>query len=214
MTSLDTAIIKTLAYADLFNQSLTTDELHKYLIEYKLDDPQKLIDQSISKVSYSNNLWSLQANQKTVNLKKGQLKTTEYKIQHAKKYTKIFLLLPWIKFVGITGSIAGGTPTKTDDIDLLIITDQNRLWLTRLFLTIMLNMLGKRRKPNAKQSQINDKFCLNMWLAMDNLQEKHQDIYTANEIARIIPLLNRQDSFAHYLLSNNWTAKYLPNFQI
>lgn len=210
--SRQTAILKTLAYADIFNQSLSADELTKYLIGYKAKDASELNLQNISAVRSQNDNWVLSGREELLQLKESQILNTKYKIQQVEKYLSIFRLLPWIKAVGITGSVAAGTPTPTDDIDLLIITDPKRMWLSRLLLTAMLNLVNKRRKPNAKLNQINNKFCLNMWLSQDNLTEEHHDLYTANELARIIPILNRNHTYEHYLEANLWLNDYLPNF--
>lgn len=206
-----TAILKTLAYADIFNQPLSADELTKYLIGYKTKNARQLNLQNISAIQSQNDNWVLSGREELLQLKESQILTTAYKIQQVKKYLSIFRLLPWVKVVGITGSVAAGTPTATDDIDLLIITSSKRMWLSRLLLTTMLNLINKRRKPNAQPNQVNNKFCLNMWLSLDNLAEQHHDLYTANELAHIIPILNRNHTYEHYLQTNSWLLEILPN---
>jgi len=41
--------------------------------------------------------------------------------------------IPWVKMVAITGSLAAYNPEKDSDIDMMIITKQNRVWITRGF---------------------------------------------------------------------------------
>jgi predicted nucleotidyltransferase len=212
MTPLEVAIIKTLAYADIFNHELTSEELQKLLISHPLTDDAELKRFTSKHVRYANGLFHLATKASPADHENSKRQLAHNKITHAKKYLLLFKLIPWIKMVGITGSIAGGTPRYDDDIDLLIITDSNRLWLTRLLLTLSLNLLGKRRKPQADPRRVNNKFCLNMWLSSENLVEKHQDIYTANELARIIPILDRQYMYKTYLQANSWMTKFLPNF--
>ena len=209
---LQIAILKTLAYADIFNQSLSTDELTRYLIGYRVKNAGELNPQDVSTALLQDGNWVLNGRERLLQLKQDQTQSTQSKLLQAKKYRKIFSLIPWIKAVGITGSVAAGTPTPTDDIDLLIITSPKRMWLSRLLLTAILNLINKRRKPNAKPNQINNKFCLNMWLSQDNLTEANQDLYAANELARIIPILNRNQTYQQYIMSNSWLQPILPNF--
>ncbi len=212
MDKLESAIIKTLAYADLFNQALTTEELSKYLIQHELKDIKWLSKVQSPSFKHQDNTWTLNNRNELAKQKKYQLQTTNYKLQTAQKSLWIFRLIPWINLVAITGSVAGGTPTADDDIDLLIITDRNRLWLTRLILILLLNLTGRRRKPTDDPRRVNNKLCLNMWLSIDNLNEEYCNLYVANELAHIIPILNRHQTYEQYIHINNWITDFLPNF--
>jgi len=51
-------------------------------------------------------------------------------------------VIPFIRTVAVTGSVAYGSATKWDDIDLFIVTKRNRLWISAL-LTLVLVRLNK-----------------------------------------------------------------------
>lgn len=212
MTKLHTAILKTLAYADIFNQGLTTEELAKYLVGYPLKDTKELEKVELRSLRYHKALWHLPQREHLAGIKSSQINATQYKLNQAKKYVLIFRLFPWIKLIGITGSVAGGTPSAQDDIDIIIITAPRRLWVTRLIINLLFSLIRKRRKPHSNPSQVNNQFCFNLWLSLDNLTESSHDLYTANELAHIILLVNRDHTYQHYLQQNQWMQQYLPNF--
>lgn len=112
--------------------------------------------------------------------------------------------------VGVTGSVAGGNPNIEDDIDVLILCRSDRMWLSRLLLSSWLSLAGQRRKPDHRPDEVKDLLCLNMWLSTKSLTEE-ADIYVANELARLVPLLNRQQAYERYLAANAWLEGYLPN---
>lgn len=212
MTDHETAVLKTLAYADIFHHALRQDQVVTFCIEQTLSHGYDLSKVTSSKITSRNNCYALAGRENLISLKDQQEATAEEKVRYAQQWRWVFNLVPWIKLVAISGSIAGGTPKPEDDIDLLIITDPRRLWLSRLIVTILLNIAGKRRKPSDNPNKVNNKFCLNMWLSLESLEENHHDIYVANELARIIPVLNRQQTYERYMQSNKWMSTYLPNF--
>jgi hypothetical protein len=52
-----------------------------------------------------------------------------------------------------------------------------------------------------------------MWLDESDTvwSRKDRNIYTAHEIAQIIPLVNKNKSYEKFLLTNKWVLKFWPN---
>ncbi len=136
-------------------------------------------------------------------------KYSKNKLTIAKKASQILAKIPTIKFVGITGSLAMMNSNKDSDIDLMIITKKGTLWLTRLICLICL--IGQIRRAGSKKEK--DKLCLNMWLDESDLVWDKQDrnIYTAHEIAQIVPLVNKEQTYEKFLWQNKWILNYWPN---
>jgi hypothetical protein len=117
--------------------------------------------------------------------------------------------------------LAMNNSSKDDDIDLMIITSSNRLWLTRLIITLWLDLLGKRRRPgnikykilNIKYKKYKNKICLNMWLdeTVLKLNKNKQNLFTAHELVQMKLIFNRDYTYEKFLSSNEWVRKYLPN---
>ncbi len=100
---------------------------------------------------------------------------------------------------------------RKDDIDLFIITKRNRLWTTRLFATIVVDLLGIRRKPG--ETDVRNKICLNMFMSEDALSipKQEQDLFAAHEVLQMKPLWEREGIYKKFLMKNKWVSKFLPN---
>ena len=130
----------------------------------------------------------------------------------AKRACEILSILPSIRMIGITGSLAMSNAKKDSDIDLIIITKHGKLWSTRLAAYILLKLTNiSIRKPGEINQK--DKLCLNIWLDESDVAwpKKDQNVYTAHEILHIIPILNRMNTHEKFLYKNKWALRYWPN---
>ncbi len=138
-------------------------------------------------------------------------KYSQKKLKIAQKAVMLISKVPTVLFVGVTGSLAMMNADKNSDIDLLIITRKNTLWTTRALVYGILLVMGYQlRKPEQKNEK--DKLCLNMWLDETSLVwgRKDRNIYTAHEIAQIVPLVNKNDIYERFLFLNKWILDYWP----
>jgi len=180
-------------YHDIFDFKLTKSEALKW--QYK---------QSLPSVKGKNQKKS-----------KGQLQRERYskiKLKIAKKASVLISKIWTVKFVGITGALAMNNAGKDDDIDLMIITKENTLWTTRLLVYIFLKTANfKIRSPRDKLEK--DKLCINLWLDENDLawNKDERNIYTAHEIAQVIPIVDKKESYQKFLWSNKWILDYWPN---
>lgn len=177
-------------YHNIFDYKLTKDEATKW--QYK---KQKTVVSGIKNKS---------------RLKRE--KYSEKKLEIAKRAAKLISKVPTVLFVGITGSLAMMNASKNSDIDLIVITKSNFLWTTRFLVYFLVLVSGfGLRKPEQKNEK--DKLCLNMWLDQTSLvwEKKDRNIYTAHEIAQIVPLVNKESTYEWFLQSNSWILNYWPN---
>lgn len=146
---------------------------------------------------------------------KSQIQRAKYsqrKLIIAKKAARVISIIPSVLFVGVTGSLAMMNANKNSDIDLLIITKKNTLWTTRALVYFVLRTTHfVLRKPQDKNER--DALCLNLWLDETSLiwQKKQRNIYTAHEIAQIVPLANKENIYERFLYLNKWILDYWPN---
>lgn len=83
--------------------------------------------------------------------------------QTIKKTLAIIKIIPFIRMIVLTGSMAEGRASEQSDIDLFIQVEEGKLWSTRFFVTLVLQLLGLRRTD----TDIAGKVCLN-WFATFN----------------------------------------------
>ena len=120
--------------------------------------------------------------------------------------------LKWIPFVrgaGLAGSQVLGQQKDTSDIDLFIITDENRMWLARTLVTAYFQVLGLRRHG----AKVKNRFCLNHYVAGGKALTKLRNLYTALEYAKLRPLAGA-GAVADFQKKNQpWISGFYPNWQ-
>ena len=212
MTAIQTAIIKTLAYADIFNYPLTLSEIHRWLIHSRsISFNQLSSNLSYQLIFSANSYFHLPNRQQLVKLRQQRLRFSQLKLTQAQKASDYLKLIPFIKLIAITGALAMNNSKKNDDIDFIIISSPNRLWLTRLLAILILELLRLRRRPRSAFSP--DKICLNLFLTQSHLTlpSAQRNLYTAHELCQLRPLYNQDSTYQKLLLANPWVKKYLPH---
>lgn len=211
MHDTESAIYKTLAYQSIFNSLPTLNNLQYFLIsDFHIGTKDVVSTINFSKnIQIIDNFVCFRKDSKKVETAKARYKNSKIKIEKAKKISQILKLIPWFKMIGISGAVASYNAVSDDDIDLFVIVSKNRIWLARFCDYLVLNILRVRR--NAKSRNLNNKICINFYLTDDNLELKNKDIYSANEIARLIPL-HGDSVYNDFINANKWISKYLANF--
>jgi rfaE bifunctional protein nucleotidyltransferase chain/domain len=125
----------------------------------------------------------------------------------------------WPGFEGIwlTGSVAVANADANADIDLMIVTRHNMLWMTRLAVLLWSSLHGKRRnwRPAVEQlPEDADSWCFNLWLSSNRLAmpRENRSLYTAYEILQMVPVFERNAVHTRFIAENLWVKKFLPNF--
>lgn len=176
--SITTNIKKTLARYSVLQQTPTLTELH-HLLELPID-----------LLSLKNTLQPLINNQEIVCEKGCWQPTSQPQLQHkllhkhhqqirasleknflAQQASKIIIHFPWIKAIGIYGSLARLQSNNESDIDFFIITSNKRLWSARFFINFIFKILNLRPDNQHKKNR----FCFSYWADENNL-----DLSTAN----------------------------------
>ena len=192
-------------YHDIFDYPLTDLEMFKWTAGPKTTT-------GVSRVETGSKLGFNFVSGKSASVFKRLLRKriSARKMRLARKAADVIALIPTVKMVGITGALAMENATKESDIDLITITKQNTLWLTRLATMVLLKVAGiKTRRFGDKNEE--DKLCLNMWLDETDLIFRKRNVYTAHELAQIVPLVNKDGTYEMFIEKNNWIKDYWPN---
>ncbi|WPV02483.1 hypothetical protein SNE26_11910 [Mucilaginibacter sp. cycad4] len=198
-------ILATLAYFDMWDYPLTYGEIFLFLEnKYGQHDFTEALDQLIANklVFHFDRFYSLKNDYMiAVRRNKGNKKATGL-INKAKEVGAFLSRFPYVRGIGISGSLSKNFADDNSDIDFFIITERNRLWLARTFMHIFKKLtflVGKQHN-----------YCMNYYIDEARLQIVEKNIYTAIEVATIIPL-EGDTTFESFFKTNAWMHDFLPN---
>jgi hypothetical protein len=134
------------------------------------------------------------------------------KLKKAERIISKLSLIPTIKLIGMSGTLAMKNCQRNDDIDVFVIAQKGLAWTTRFLTACFLIILGVYRNKNSKQYR--DKICLNLILSEDRMLFETQDLFTAHEIVQLLPVFERDGTYRKFLAANQWVKKFLPNVQV
>ncbi len=211
MTSIDKAIRQTVAYADLFDYPMEAGEIHRYLWGITATHDQVShalksmcsVDQTLSCSSSGDDgaIWYTLPGREWVGaIRRRREANAKVLWVKALRYAHLIGLLPFVRMVAVTGSLAVGNIDPKADIDYLIVTRPGRLWLCRAAIIAL-------TKVAALQG---DTICPNYLLSETSLLLKEQNFYTAHEFTQMVPLYGM--SVYHRMQTvNEWIQQFLPN---
>jgi hypothetical protein len=212
-SNLQVCVLATLSYSDIFDYPLTQDQVHQFLVSKKVslkgvkDCLKELL--ATEKIDQKGKFYFLPDREKIAEARIEREIISKEKLKIARKIARILGFIPSIKFVGVSGALACRNSKSQDDIDFFIITQAGQVWTTRFFSTLILDFLGKRRKPQDKEFK--DKICLNLFLDESDLCLGPKDLFLAREIVQLEPLYNKDSCYSKFLSKNAWIKKFLPN---
>lgn len=126
-------------------------------------------------------------------------------------YLKLLSLLPQIKLIGLSGSLAMQNAKEDDDIDLFIITAKNRLWTARLAAVFLAIVLGLKRPRGVKKAP--NRVCLNLFFDLADLAvpKPKRSEFVAHEVLQMKPLVDKDNTYIRFLQANRWVYRFFPN---
>lgn len=209
----ETAILQTLGYSSIFNYPLSLYQVSNFLLSKRRVSLNVLTSSlnyliKSSKVKEKDGKYYLYKT-KTVPWE-DRRKNSLTLFKSAYEIAEVLKKIPWIEFIGVTGSIAAFNAIKNDDIDLFIVTKKNRVWLTRGFVFLVLKMLGMLRTEKNPARMI----CPNIFVGEDALSwdKSKRNVYVAHEIILMHPIYDCNNIYMRFLDSNNWVFRYFGNF--
>jgi len=223
MTPLEKSILATLVYYDVLGRPITGWEVFKYLIRNKesltsnkLEISLPIILETLENsselaklISQKNGFYFLTGCQKTVKQRIERQKIADQKWKKTKRMVKLLQLIPFIRLVVVSGSLAMDNPKKESDIDLLIVTRTGRIWTCRGLTTLFIHCLGQRRHGLLTK----DRFCLNHYLTDQSLKIPSASLYNAQTYAHLVPMWESEESnvpkYKQFQKTNQWIGDYL-----
>ncbi|SEQ12581.1 nucleotidyltransferase domain-containing protein [Flavobacterium urocaniciphilum] len=196
--------LKTILYFSIFRYPLTLEEIHSYTNHNDIAETENELtnlesEEIIKKIDdfyvYNKDLDSVPKRLK------GNLEAQKAMLI-AKKRANFIAKFPYVKAVGISGSLSKSYYDKNSDIDFFIITDSNKLWICRTILILFKKIFLLNSKKY---------FCVNYFISTSQLEIEEQNRFTATELKTLIPM-HGKEVFEEFYKANDWVAAYFSKF--
>lgn len=200
------SIVQTLLYFDIFQYPLKKEEIYACNRVNSLSETEffdKLEELVVAKmIEKRAEFYALSFENECLEKRKSNNERAKKSLPLALKIARFIALFPYVRAVFISGSLSKGVMAEDGDMDFFIITKPGRLWIARTLLIVF-------RKIFLLNSH--KYFCVNYFVDEDNLMVVDKNLFTATEIASLIPAYGKE-YYPIFLEVNNWYQTYYPNF--
>ncbi len=205
---LSDAIIKTLCYFDIFEYPLRPEEVYFNLPhkDVPFEDVHETLKQLNSEgvLRMSTEYYYLTRHSENIVTRRLEMEKRAKRMQRSARWmAKLFKKFPFVRCVLLTGDLSKNVAGHESDIDFLIITEADRLWVCRTVLMIFRRIFFLNNRKW---------MCINYFLAKGALEVNPKNIYTAVETATAQVLWNEIE-FKNYCDANRWIYQFLPNWR-
>lgn len=210
-------IIFTLAYFSAMNYPLTVFELWRNL--FQLDKGRNKFtffevknavenDNLSKKVFQKDGMIFLSGDEILVQKRSSAHKLSITKLRKLKFWAKVFTLVPYVRGVFLTGTLSMKNTKQDSDWDILMVLAKGRIWLGRLFLGGILQLIGKRRHGG----KVKERFCLNHYITDNGLILEEQNEFSANFVSTSMPILGGAIYKKFLQMNEFWIQGIKPNY--
>lgn len=200
---LERAILRTVAYSDVFDYPLTGVEVHRYLdgIAATLAEVRDALDHLRgSSLCAEDGLVALDGRSQLFAVRRRRRQRAERLWPAARRWAGFVGRLPLVRMVAVTGALAVDNVDADADVDYLIVTVPGRVWLCRAMVIQVVRAAGLAGVD----------LCPNWLLASDALELEERSLFVARELAQMVPVTGT-DVYCRMRQVNPWTGSLLPN---
>src|SRR5882757_2208170 len=183
VTSREIAIARTVIYASLFEYPLTLEQLHYSLIESDQTSAEILAVYEGSQLlrdiieHRDGFFFPMGRGDLVAERRRREARSDAFLAQH-RLALRLICALPFTRLVALSGSIAHRNLEPGGDLDLFIVTRGPRVWTVTVMLLVLTKLLRRRRAV-----------CANFILADSHMAVDQQDLFTANQVIHLRPLV-------------------------
>ncbi len=208
LTILQQDVVRTLAYFDVFSYPLSSEQVKVFLPRNSVTLSQ--LEESLAGLTKSGVLNSelgyyyLSDRSSEVVTARVQNERRAFRmIRRARWISRFLRQIPFVRGIFITGSLSKNVAGPSSDVDFMIVTAPNRLWICKMILT------GIRRILLFNSTKY---FCFNLFVTENGFFFSDQNVFNAIEIATTQVLWN-DAVYRKFQSVNSWIRHFLPNWK-
>ncbi len=203
--TIDRAVLSTVAYGDVFDYPLDALEVRRYLhgVTATVEATVAALARCASPrgaLSQRDGLYTLRGRESLVDSRSARAAQAARLWPTAVRYGHAIAGLPFVRMVAVTGSLAWNNVSVPDDIDYLVVTEPDHLWVCRWLVALL------RRFARLDGVVL----CPNFMITERALALAERDLYVAYELTSMTPIAGF-DMYRALRRANPWTTSYLPN---
>lgn len=204
---LRSSILKVVAYFDLFNYPVSAEEILLFL-DREISEQELypvlealIVEKHLFRVG---SFYSLRDEPAIAERRiKGNKHATELLVI-ADKVSRFLYQFPYVRGVGISGSLSKHYAEENADIDYFIITRSNRLWIART----LMHLYKKWSFLTGKQHW----YCMNYYVDEEALEIAEKNIFTATELLTLLPSCGN-GGLVKFFDANEWATTFFPHYR-
>jgi hypothetical protein len=204
MTTRELAIARTVIYASLFDYPVTLDQLHRTLLESDQSAAEILAVYDGSEmlqhmIEYRDGFFFPAGRADLVAERKRREARSHAFLRRHELVLRLLCAIPYTRLVALSGSIAHLNLEPNGDLDLFVITKGPRVWTVTVAALVIAKLLRRRRTV-----------CTNFVVADTHLTLEQQDLFTANQVIHLRPLIGAE-LLATFAAANPFVKREYPN---
>lgn len=201
---LEIAILRTVAYADVFDYPLKAAEITQYLIgaratQEEVEIALRSVATNTGRLRYMRGCYTLAGRESLVGMRQARARASQRRWPVAQRYGKWIAGLPFVRMVAVTGALAVDNEDGAD-MDFLVVTEPGRVWLCRGLVLLLVHWARR----------YGDEICPNYFISENALSLSEKNLYTAHEMVQMVPL-SGMDVYQQMRRLNSWVCSFLPN---
>lgn len=212
--TLKSSIVTHICYRDVFSSPILISELKK-ILALEIDDVtyfrvaiEQLKDENL--IEEKNGYFVSFGRLDLIPLQSDKNAITKKLISKGQRFLSIFAKIPFVQFIGISGSLAAKNPTMDKnglnkgrvDMDLFVISTANTMWILFLFERVFTNMYKLVFRKHF--------YCFNYVTDSTFLEIHNKNFYTATELHNLLPIYDN-NICEEFIEANSWVRKYYKN---
>jgi hypothetical protein len=199
----EVAILRTVAYASVFQSPASLAELHRTLMDLPLSRAAlaaRLRGAFLSQwLAVTDGLVHPRGRERWVALRRARMRRSRALVERHRFALGLLARLPFVRLLALSGACARDNAAD-EDVDVFLVVKRGRAWSVCLSLMLLCKALGVRRT-----------LCANYIVDETLLALPENDLFTASEIVGLRPLAGRE-TYRRFVEANPWIAVRFPNF--